>query len=95
MQLVEARYDAFLAAEGERRSKLVAEVRALNGDGLNSALLAEANIGKSDVILAVTDDDKTNMLAAVRAKMSGCPRSIVLINDPSLVPLMAPLGFFT
>jgi len=64
----------------------------LNGDGLDSALLAEANIGKSDVILAVTDDDKTNMLAAVRAKMSGCPRSIVLINDPSLVPLMAPLG---
>ena len=29
LQLVEARYDAFLAAEGERRSKLVAEVRAV------------------------------------------------------------------
>ena len=72
--------------------KLCEKTIVLNGDGLNSALLAEANIGKSDVILAVTDDDKTNMLAAVRAKMSGCPRSIVLINDPSLVPLMAPLG---
>jgi trk system potassium uptake protein TrkA len=43
-------------------------------------------------MLAVTDDDKTNMLAAVRAKSEGCPLAIALINDPTLVPLMAPLG---
>ncbi len=64
----------------------------LNGDGLDSRLLEEANISKSDVILAVTDDDKTNMLAAVRAKTLGCPRSVVLVNDPSLVPLMGAMG---
>jgi len=43
-------------------------------------------------MLAVTDDDKTNMLAAVRAKSEGCPFAIALINDPTLTPLMAPLG---
>ncbi len=64
----------------------------LNGDGLDPRLLEEANISKSDVILAVTDDDKTNMLAAVRAKTLGCPRSVVLVNDPSLVPLMGAMG---
>ena len=64
----------------------------LNGDGLNTGLLEEANVANSDVVLAVTDDDKTNMLAAVRAKLMGCPRSIVLINDPALVPLMGALG---
>ena len=64
----------------------------LNGDGLDSGLLEEANVANSDVVLAVTDDDKTNMLAAVRAKLMGCPRSIVLINDPALVPLMGALG---
>ncbi len=63
----------------------------LNGDGLDARLLEEANISKSDVILAVTDDDKTNMLAAVRAKTLGCPRSVVLVNDPSLVPLMGAM----
>ena len=31
-------------------------------------LLEEANVSKTDAILAVTDDDKTNMLVAVRAK---------------------------
>ena len=64
----------------------------LNGDGLDTRLLEESNISKSDVILAVTDDDKTNMLAAVRAKTLGCPRSIVLVNDPGLVPLIGAIG---
>ena len=64
----------------------------LNGDGLDTGLLEEANVENSDVVLAVTDDDKTNMLAAVRAKLMGCPRSIALVNDPALVPLMGALG---
>ncbi|MEO9820794.1 MAG: Trk system potassium transporter TrkA [Paracoccaceae bacterium] len=64
----------------------------LNGDGLNVGLLEEAGIGRADAMLAVTDDDKTNMLAAVRAKSEGCPYTIALINDPTLVPMMGPLG---
>lgn len=63
----------------------------LNGDGLDAALLQEANINNADAVLAVTDDDKTNILAAVRAKGLGCNMSIVLTNDPTLVPLMGPL----
>ncbi len=64
----------------------------LNGDGLDSGLLAEAGISRADAILAVTDDDKTNMLAAVRAKAEGCPMAISLISDPTLLPLLEPLG---
>ena len=64
----------------------------LNGDGLDTRLLEEANVSKSDVILAVTNDDKTNMLAAVRAKTLGCPRSVALVNDPSLVPLISAMS---
>lgn len=63
----------------------------LNGDGLDVNLLEEANIERADAVLAVTDDDKTNLLAAVRAKLAGCPMAICLVNDPSLVPLMGPL----
>ncbi|WP_377505541.1 Trk system potassium transporter TrkA [Octadecabacter sp. R77987] len=64
----------------------------LNGDGLDVNLLTEANIAGADAVLAVTDDDKTNLLAAVRAKGLGCPMAICLTNDPSLVPLMGPLN---
>ena len=77
---------AELAAEALERTSV------LNGDGLDVALLAEAGVSRADAMLAVTDDDKTNMLAAVRAKSEGCPYAIALINDPTLVPMMGPLG---
>ncbi|MGC8202394.1 Trk system potassium transporter TrkA [Aliiroseovarius sp. PTFE2010] len=63
----------------------------LHGDGLNSELLNEAGIDRADAILAVTDDDKTNILTAVRAKEAGCAMAICLVNDPTLVPLLRPL----
>lgn len=63
----------------------------LNGDGLDMDLLAEASIDRADAVLCVTDDDKVNLLAAVRAKSAGCPMTICLINDPTLVPLLGPL----
>ncbi|MGJ8583236.1 MAG: Trk system potassium transporter TrkA [Marinosulfonomonas sp.] len=64
----------------------------LHGDGLSAELQIEAGVDRADAILAVTDDDKTNILAAVRAKASGCNMAICLVNDPSLVPLMGPLN---
>jgi trk system potassium uptake protein TrkA len=64
----------------------------LNGDGLSRELQEEAGVGRADAILAVTDDDKTNLLSAVRAKTAGCGMAICLVNDPTLVSLMAPLG---
>lgn len=97
---------ALEAREGRVRAKVIERSRAcaeraaealertivLHGDGLDAALLKEAGIARADAMLAVTDDDKTNMLAAVRAKAEGCPMAIALINDPTLVPLMVPLG---
>ncbi|MFO7771874.1 Trk system potassium transporter TrkA [Roseovarius gahaiensis] len=76
----------------ERAADALERTIVLNGDGLDSALLNEAGINRADAILAVTDDDKTNMLASVRAKAEGCPFAIALINDPTLIPLMEPLG---
>ncbi|MFN4100594.1 MAG: Trk system potassium transporter TrkA [Pararhodobacter sp.] len=64
----------------------------LHGDGMDSDLLNEAAIDSADALLAVTDDDKTNLLACVRAKAMGCKMTIALVNDPSLVPLMDELG---
>ncbi|MGI3167598.1 Trk system potassium transporter TrkA [Pseudooceanicola sp. C21-150M6] len=76
----------------EKAADALERTIVLNGDGLDKALLAEAGIQRADAILCVTDDDKTNMLAAVRAKAAGCPMTIALINDPTLVPMMGPLG---
>ncbi len=82
------------------RSRPVAERAAdglnrtivLNGDGLDTGILEEASIASADAVLVVTDDDKTNLLASVRAKEMGARMAICLVNDPTLVPLMGPLG---
>ncbi len=76
----------------ERTAEALERTIVLHGDGLDAVLLAEAGVARADAVLAVTDDDKTNMLAAVRAKAEGCPYAIALINDPTLVPMMEPLG---
>lgn len=76
----------------ERSAEALERTIVLNGDGLDASLLQEAGATRADAVLAVTDDDKTNILGAVRAKSMGCKLAVALINDPTLVPLMAPLG---
>ena len=76
----------------EKAADVLERTVVLHGDGLDPALLSESNIDRVSAVLAVTDDDKTNMLAAVRAKSMGCSMAISLVNDASLGPLMAPLG---
>jgi trk system potassium uptake protein TrkA len=78
-------------AQAERAADALERTIVLTGDGLSSEILDEAGIDKADAIVAVTDDDKTNILAAVRGKAAGCRMAIALINDPTLVPLMATL----
>ncbi len=63
----------------------------LHGDGLDMTLLEEANIERADAVLAVTDDDKTNLLSSARAKAVGVPLVVSLVNDPTLVSLLQPL----
>ncbi|MEI4232909.1 Trk system potassium transporter TrkA [Roseovarius sp. D22-M7] len=79
-------------ARAERAADTLERTIVLNGDGLNTTILTEAGISRADAVLAVTDDDKTNMLAAVRAKSEGCPFAISLINDPTMVSLLDPLN---
>ena len=64
----------------------------LHGDGLNLNLLEEANVSQANALLALTDDDKTNLLTCTRAKNSGCNFVLSLVNDSSLNSLLKPMG---
>jgi trk system potassium uptake protein TrkA len=78
-------------ARAEKAADGLERTIVLNGDGMDMDILLEAGIDRADAVLAVTDDDKTNLLVAVRAKQAGCPMAIALVNDPTLVPLMGAL----
>lgn len=64
----------------------------LQGDCLDSELLDEANIGASETVIAVTNDDETNILASLLAKRAGSQRAITLVNKTSYASLVTTLG---
>ncbi|MEM0943269.1 MAG: Trk system potassium transporter TrkA [Pseudomonadota bacterium] len=64
----------------------------LNGDALSAELLAEVGIGEADAIVALTDDDRTNLISCSLAKQAGCPVAIALSKEPVFERIAGPLG---
>ncbi|WP_321391162.1 Trk system potassium transporter TrkA [Emcibacter sp.] len=64
----------------------------LNGDALDLELHKEANVAGTETIIAVTNDDKVNILASSLAKHGGCKRAIALINNHDFGPLTNSVG---
>lgn len=79
-------------ARAEYAAERLERTIVLHGDGLDSALLAEANVADAQAIVALTSDDKVNVLSCALAKQMGAKRAIALTNDPSFAPLAGPLG---
>jgi trk system potassium uptake protein len=74
----------------ERANKAVAQVKrsiVIQGDGLNPAILEEGGVERADFVIAITDDDKTNLLISNLAKRAGAKRALALINAPELARL--------
>lgn len=67
-------------------------VLVLNADGLDADTLRQEGVGSADLYLAVTDDDRTNILAALLAKRIGARRVLALVNQPELLGLATSLG---
>ena len=64
----------------------------LNGDALDKETLEEANVRSAETVVAVTNDDETNIFTSVLAKREGCARAITLVNKTSYEPLLPALG---
>ncbi len=64
----------------------------LHGDALDREILAEANLSACQTVVAVTDDDETNIFASVLAKREGCPRAITLVNKGVYEGILPGLG---
>jgi len=64
----------------------------LCGDGSDQELLAEENIQDMDVVVTLTDDEETNILASLLAKRMGAKKAITRISKFSYFPLMKTIG---
>ena len=72
----------------ERLNKAI----VLHGDGSDQGLLAEENIQDMDMVVTLTKDEETNILASLLAKRMGARKSITRISKFSYFPLMNAIG---
>lgn len=87
VKIIEAdKQKAVLAADELSRTVV------LNGDALDEEVLREAGASQAETILALTNDDKVNILSCVMAKQLGCERSVSLINNRGYSGLINPMG---
>lgn len=71
--------------------ELGGSIVVLQGDALERTLL-EAQAGLAETIVAVTNDDETNIFVSVLAKQAGCKHAITLVNKRSYEGLIPTLG---
>jgi len=81
-----------LVGDIEHAADHLERTQVLHGDALTEEILAEANVGDADALVAVTDDDRTNLLACALAHEAGCPIGIALSKDPLFDRIAEPLG---
>ncbi|MEO1405089.1 MAG: Trk system potassium transporter TrkA [Pseudomonadota bacterium] len=63
----------------------------IQGDGLDTEILEEAGIKGADFVVALTSDDKTNLLICNLAKRAGAANALALVNDVNLAALSGDL----
>jgi len=64
----------------------------LCGDGSDQELLSEENIQDMDLVITLTKDEETNILASLLAKRMGARKAITRISKFSYFPLTSAIG---
>ena len=64
----------------------------INGQMLSDLILNEAGIDKVDITVAVTENDKDNLLSSLLAKSRGVPETISLVNSRAYNTLLDNIG---
>jgi len=73
------------AAEALRRPVV------LHGDAMTAEIQHEAGVPDAELVLCLTNDDKTNILSGVLAKKLGAKQVVSLVNDVSIQEMVTEL----
>ncbi|MEW5734219.1 MAG: Trk system potassium transporter TrkA [Thermodesulfobacteriota bacterium] len=85
-----------LVEKDPQRCSFLAEaldkVVVLSGDGSDQELLTEENVADQDVVVTLTGDEETNILASLLVKRMGVAKAITRIDKFHYFPLMQAIG---
>lgn len=74
-------------ARADAAVEMLKRTIVIHGDGLSPEILEEAGATQADFVIAITNDDKTNLLIGNLAKRSGAKRVLALVNATELASL--------
>ena len=85
-----------LIESSKDRAQTVAELLGrtvvLHGDALDRTILDEASVSEADVMIALTNDDRINILSCQLAKQIGAGRILALLNEQGYAAFARGLG---
>lgn len=87
IKLIEKDYDISYQIASEHRRLLV-----LNGDPTDPSLLASEGIMDTDVFIAVTDDEESNIISCLMAKHLKVRKVIAMVSKSDYIPLSQTIG---
>lgn len=94
--LEQRRFDVRLVehnlARCEQISAQLDRTMVLHAEGTDIRTLLDEGVAEADVFIAVTDDDRTNILCSLLCRQHGTHRTLCLVNLPELLKLAPSLG---
>ena len=88
--------DVRIVERGEERGALLAatltRTLVLNGDGTDLEFLESEDVGRSDVLVCVIDNDERNLLASLLGRQLGVPKIVTRVSRPGNLRLFERVG---
>src|SRR5690554_4016271 len=69
------------------------DIRVLRGDATSISILKDARIDETDLVIAVTSNEATNITVCVLAKQLGAKRTIARISNTEFIEKKEEVGF--
>jgi trk system potassium uptake protein len=79
-------------ARGEMLAARLKCTLVLNGDGTDLEFLESENVGRSDVLVSVIDNDERNLLASLLGRQLGVPKIVTRVSRPTNLRLFERVG---
>jgi trk system potassium uptake protein TrkA len=79
-------------ARGEMLAARLKRTLVLNGDGTDLEFLESENVGRSDVLVSVIDNDERNLLASLLGRQLGVPKIVTRVSRPTNLRLFERVG---
>lgn len=71
---------------------LGSDVVVLHGDALDRSVLEEARVDQKEALVAVTNDDESNIFCSLLARKLGCRQAVTLVNKSTYATLLPGMG---